>query len=291
MLSTILVAASSSAGFSLEKEHSIHPPYGDITPILPAALDVSPTGHLYLLNARLAVIIKMTRDGEVIRQIGGPGSGAEQFSDPADLCAISGLNVYVADRGNDRIVRFDRELTYLAAFKSLEGTSFDLTFEFPQSVLIGLLGDLYIGDGGNDRILKIDPEGRPAFSFGEYGGGFGALAAIQRLELDPRGGLWALDQEGQVTRFDEFGGYLRQLEAVTAGNPTGLAISNQYVWVSSDSNLWQFDRDLREITNFTREQLNLSTDVTLIDLAYRKENLWILDSKGSIHRYKLSPTR
>jgi len=291
LLSVVLLAAPSSADSFLVKENSINPPYGDITPIQPVAIDVSPTDRLYLLNARLAVIIEMTRDGDVIRQIGGPGSGVEQFSDPADICAINGLNIFVADRGNDRIVRLDRQLTYLAEFKTLEGTPFDLTFEFPKSVLIGPRGDLFIGDGGNDRILKVDPEGRPSFSFGEYGGAFGALGAIKRLELDPRGGLWVLDEIGQVTRFDEFGGLLRQLKLKDAVMPSGLAVSDRFVWVSFNSTLWQYDRDLRETSLTDCTELALSPGTKLVDLASHNDFLWILDATGAIHRYKITSPR
>jgi len=71
-----------------------------------------------------------TESPESIRR---QGIEIRTISDAADVCAISGLNVFVADRGNDRVVRLNRELSYLAEFRSLEGTSADLSFERPQS--------------------------------------------------------------------------------------------------------------------------------------------------------------
>jgi tripartite motif-containing protein 2/3/tripartite motif-containing protein 71 len=272
----------------LEKVSRLSPPYDSFKPQVPVAVALSPTNQIFLLDARLAVLTELTADGKLVRQIGGPGSGLEQFSDPADVCATSGLDLFVADRGNDRIIRLDRELTYLAEFKSLEGTPHDLSFENPKSVLLGRQGDLYIADGSNDRILKIDPTGRPVFSFGEYGAISGSLLELCRLESDPRGGLWVLDLQSQVTRFDEYGGYIRQIRAETAGIPRGLAVTENTVWVGSDSLLWAYNREERTAVQYKTETLQLSADATLIDLAFRGGLLWLLDSKGAIHQYQVS---
>ncbi len=287
-LITALAAFGDSAEIHLRKTAVLRPPYDGFKPQAPVALAISPTDRLYLLDARLAVVVELTLQGNAVRQVGGPGSGIEQFSDPADLCAASGLNLFVADRGNDRIVRFDRDLNYLAEFRSLEGTPFDLTFENPRSVLLGPQGDLFIADGSEDRILKIDPAGTPVFSFGEFGVAGGPLGAPLRLEADPQGGLWVLDATARVTRFDEYGGFLMQLQAQTSGAPNGLAVSAERVWVASDSLLWAFDRGEKETVVFTPAQLSLADDAVLVDLALRRGQLWILVASGAIHRFHLT---
>jgi hypothetical protein len=284
----LLPIFSVRAEVHLQQTAVLHPPYDGFKPLAPVALAISPTDRLYLLDARLAVVLELTLKGEAVRQVGGPGSGIEQFSDPADLCAVSGLNLFVADRGNDRVVRFDRDLNYLAEFRSLEGTPFDLSFETPQSVLLGPQGDLFIADGSEDRILKIDPTGAPVFSFGEFGIAGGPLGSPLRLEADPRGGLWVLDATSRVTRFDEYGGFLMQLEVQTSGAPSGLAVSGDRVWVASDSLLWAFDRTEKKSLIFTPEQLSLPKDAVLVDLALRRDNLWLLVASGAIHRFQLS---
>ncbi len=280
-----------AACFDLQKSSQLTPPFDGFYPQTPVALAVSPANSIYLLDARLAVVVELSPEGRVPLQYGGPGLGSDQFSDPADLCAVGGLDIFVADRGNDRIVRLDRRLNYLAEFRSLSGTQSDLTFENPQSVLLGPRGDLFIADGGNDRILKIDPTGRPVFSFGYYGDAAGSLLAPRRIEKDPKEGLWVLDQRGQVVHYDEFGGYLGELTAEHSGNPMGLAVSERLICVCSDSLLWVYDRAPRQIETFSVESLSLSGQVTLVDLAFRKERLWILDSSGTIHRFQLHSDR
>jgi hypothetical protein len=282
-----LFATQISAGLQLQKLTELRPPYNQFSPLTPRSISVGPNDRIYLLDSRLSVVVELTSDGGYVRQIGGPGSDIEQFSDPADVCAISGLDVFIADRGNDRVVRLDRELNYLAEFRSLEGTSYDLTFENPRSVLLGPRGDLFIADGSNDRILKIDPTGKPVFSFGEYGQSGGALSGLCRLELDPQGGLWVLDIQGFITRFDEFGSYLTQLRSESTGVPTGLAVSKSAIWVCSDSLLWSFDRKARQKATYSLAELSTNRGATLVDLAFRGDNLWILDSKGAIHRFEI----
>lgn len=279
------------AGIALKKISQLTPPFDGFSPQTPTALAISPADLIYLLDSRLAVVIELTPDGNVLQQFGGPGSGSDQFSDPADICALSGLDIFVADRGNDRVVRLDRKLNYLAQFRSLSGTQTDLTFENPQSVLLGPRGDLFIADGGNDRILKIDPAGRPVFSFGFYGESAGSLLGPRRIEPDPDEGLWILDRRGHVVHFDEYGGYLGEIIAGTAGIPTGLAVSKSLICVCSDSSLWIYDRSLRQINTFSLPEIGLPADVTLVDLAFRKERIWLLDSEGTIHRFQLDVVR
>jgi hypothetical protein len=139
--------------------------------------------------------------------------------------------------------------------------------------------------------LKIDPTGRPVFSFGFYGDSEGSLLAPRRIEKDPREGLWVLDRRGQIVHYDEFGGYLNALTTEIAGNPMGLAVSERLICVCSDSSLWVYDRTLRQIETFSAENLSLSGQVTLVDLTFRRERLWILDSSGTIHRFQLHSDR
>ena len=158
-------------------------------------------------------------------------------------------------------------------------------------MLLGPHGDLFIADGSNDRILKIDHTGRPVFSFGEYGQSGGALSGLCRLELDPQGGLWVLDAQGFVTHFDEYGSYLIQLRSELAGVPTGLAVSKSTIWVCSDSLLWSFDRSARHTTTFSLNEISTSPGITMVDLAFRSNNLWILDSDGAIYRFEITTSK
>lgn len=210
-----------------------------------------------------------------------------QFSAPADLSITSGLDLFVADWGNDRLVRLNRWLNYLWEYRTLDGTPENLRFEKPLSVVQGARGDLFVADGGSDRILKIAPAGEPLFSFGAYGEEKGSLSQPRRIELDPAGGIWILDGRGHVVHFDEFGGYVEEVRAKFPGHPSGLAVSQTALWVCSDSALWVWDRSTRATRILAPAEIGLPDSLGLTDLSCRAGQLWLLTSGGSIFRFQI----
>jgi tripartite motif-containing protein 71 len=282
----LIPVITSSAQLRLDRQITLTPPYGGFSPSHPIALTLSPEDNIYLLDTQLSCIARLSLTGVLITQAGGPGTGDQQFSDPQDLSIYSGLDLFVADRGNDRIVRLNRRLTFLSEFHSLDNTSPDLAFEKPLSVVQNARGDLFIADGGNDRILKISADGEPLFSFGAYGEEKGSLAQPRRLEPDPVAGLWVLDSRGHAVHFDEFGGYVEEVHAVLSGHAQGLAISAEAVWVCSDSSLWTWDRESRQPQIFSSADLGIPDTVSLVDLAIRAGQLWIMDSSGALYHFQ-----
>lgn len=266
----------------------LKPPYGEFVPLQPVAAAISPESRIYILDAQLAAVAQLDTAGNLINQIGGPGMGGTKLNDPADLCINSGLNLFIADRGNDRILRLDRKLNFLAEFRSLEGTPASLIFEAPRSILQSARGDLFIADGDNDRILKIDPNNIPLFSFGAYGEEKGSLLQPRRIESDPLGGVWVLDRRAHVVHFDEFGGFLEELIPHLAGRASGLAVSAGFVWICADSCLWIYDRLERQSACVARDELIPQVSSDLVDLAYHRNHLWLLDSQGCLYRFRVS---
>lgn len=275
----------------LERISQLSPPYESFIPLEPAALCASPEGNLYLLDTQLASVAMLSSDGHLLSEAGGPGSGPLQFNDPSDLSINSGLDLFIADRGNDRIVRLNRRLHYLSDFRSLDNTPPELIFEKPQSVVQGSRGDLFLADQGNDRILKIAPSGEVLFSFGAYGQERGSLSQPRRIELDETNGIWVLDGRGHVVHFDEYGGYVEDLPALIADESTGLAVGGRTIWVCSDSCLWAWDRGNRLIINFNPVEIGIFDPAPWVDIFGSGDQLWILDDRGRIYQYRVSLPR
>ena len=53
-------------------------------------------------------IIELSPNGDLLSQMGGPGSGVGQFDAPEGLAVDSQGRVYVADTGNNRVQQFAR---------------------------------------------------------------------------------------------------------------------------------------------------------------------------------------
>ncbi len=88
---------------------------------------------------------------------GTSGSGNGQFSYPYGVAVDASGNVYVADRGNNRIEKFDTNGNYLAQW----GTSGSGSGQFnqPFGVAVDSSGNVYVADTDNNRIEKFVPYG------------------------------------------------------------------------------------------------------------------------------------
>jgi DNA-binding beta-propeller fold protein YncE len=80
----------------------------------------APDGHLLIAdgygNAR---ILEYSADGKRLKQWGTPGNGPGEFQLPHSIQVASDGTVYVADRENGRIEKFDREGKYLAEYPNM----------------------------------------------------------------------------------------------------------------------------------------------------------------------------
>jgi len=82
-------------------------------------LTFGPNGRLFISdgygNAR---ILEYTAEGKRVKVWGGAGTGPGQFNIPHGI-AYQGNTVYVADRGNSRVQRFDLDGRYLGEWTNL----------------------------------------------------------------------------------------------------------------------------------------------------------------------------
>ncbi len=73
--------------------------------------------------------------------------------DPSDLFTDHNGNVYIADTGNNRVVKLDADLHFLQSFTC--GGSLNE----PKGIYVDDDGDLYISDTMNERIVHLDGKG------------------------------------------------------------------------------------------------------------------------------------
>ena len=107
----------------------------------------------YILHKKIRVPIPLTyTTNRVITYL---GAEAGYFSDPEDLFIDKNDILYVADTGNNRIVKLTREGITLAVFKGTD----DLALSGPRGVYVDDDGDLYVADTENSRVMHLSPEG------------------------------------------------------------------------------------------------------------------------------------
>ncbi len=93
--------------------------------------------------------VKISPDGHWLKAVGTNGSGPLQFNTPHDIAVDASDNVYVADRGNNRIQVYDDNMNFE---KSITGVAAPWALCFSDSSP----QVMYSGDG-TGKVYRIDP--------------------------------------------------------------------------------------------------------------------------------------
>ena len=92
---------------------------------------------------------KFSKDGEYLKTVGSRGNAPDQFSTPHAITSDAKGNIYVADRGNNRIKVYDPDLNLVKTFSNVRS---------PWAVCVspGPTQYVYSADAGG-KIYKLDP--------------------------------------------------------------------------------------------------------------------------------------
>lgn len=156
----------------------------------PGSLALDSRGNLYVLDEGKWSILKFSSDGRFLAEWGGPlwrplGSTLLYLSHPAGITIDARDDIYIADTGDNRIVKIaaDGKLLTQWAMKGRRPGA----FQSPMGVAVDSGGNIYVADSLNFRIQKLSPSGRP---LAQWSTGTSIPAA---LTLDAAGNLYAVD--------------------------------------------------------------------------------------------------
>ncbi|MDX9925195.1 MAG: NHL repeat-containing protein [Ignavibacteriaceae bacterium] len=167
------------------------------------SFSIDPLKNIYVAEGDNNEIIKLDTTGVILKKIGGFGWGSSSFDFPADIFAFS-LKIYAADKNNDRIQIFDKDLNYLSEFSTKSKKEEDYFFRRPSCIAISNQGDFIILDSDNNRILKFDMSGNFNMQIGGFDAGDYSLISPNYFCLDSQGNLYVIDGDKLVI-FDPFG--------------------------------------------------------------------------------------
>jgi len=96
--------------------------------------------------------VKISPDGHWLKAVGTNGSGPNQFSTPHDIAVDANDNVYVADRGNNRIQVYDDDMNFERSITGI-GAPWALCFSDSSPQV------LYSGDG-TGKVYRMGTDGK-----------------------------------------------------------------------------------------------------------------------------------
>jgi DNA-binding beta-propeller fold protein YncE len=216
-----------------------------------SALTYSTTGFIYVTDSGTDEIYKLDTAGDVLKSAGGFGWDPGLFDDPTGIFA-NPLTVYVCDKNNHRVQRFDKDLNYFWLLTTRNSDTTDLRFGYPLGCVVSQQGDLYILDSENKRIVKFDLFGNFVLNFGGYDAGIYSLSAPQSIAISNSNSLFVADGK-QIVIFDQYGsgsGIVR-----SADDLKNINITNNMLTVCSDSAVYFCNLNLQDL-NLNRLKLN-----------------------------------
>ena len=99
--------------------------------------------------------------------------------------------VYVADTGNNRVVRYNNDGRHLSTFGSY-GRELG-QFDRPTDIAIDADGNLLVVDSGNNRIQKFTPQGDFLYAWGMPGAAGGMFNNPQQISVTSEGVVFIAD--------------------------------------------------------------------------------------------------
>jgi DNA-binding beta-propeller fold protein YncE len=180
---------------------------------LPTDVAVAPDGSFYVSdgygNSR---VVKFSKEGSFLFEWGknGPerklnnGDKNGEFNIPHAVDLDRYGNVYVADRENNRIQKFDSEGNFLAVWKNnIAGQFYAVSIDNRNDHLLGV--DYVVGNDtiskGSD-IFRFDFELKPQIQFGRTGSYNGPISRYHDIAVDDEGNIYVADiLENKIQKF------------------------------------------------------------------------------------------
>jgi hypothetical protein len=188
---------------------------------VPHKLMIDRQNNFYALAYRpdgTSYIQKRDSSGKLLLSWGSEGNGDGQFKG-RNYSSLGGITVdsegllYVVDRGNYRVQKFDGNGNFLGKWGS-RGNN-DGQFIDPTAIDVDGEGNVYVLDNGSSAIEKFCPDGRFLTKWASAGTGGRPLKYMQDLALDSEGNVYIAETNGKdrILKFDRDGNFLTEWES------------------------------------------------------------------------------
>jgi DNA-binding beta-propeller fold protein YncE len=201
-------------------------------------LRIDAKGNLWTTDRGNHLVLRFAPSGEVTMVLGKKGKAGKGWFDkdqnvvffdgPLDVAFDRFNNIYVVDKGNSRIVKFNSDGNLIKTWGQL-GTEVG-EFDYPHSIEIDGKDRIYIADRENKRIQLFDLEGQPLEQWNHVG-----YPYVLTLSGNS---LWMTDARAEkVLQLDLDGKILSSYQGKAGRNP-GQFSSVHGIHVSSQGTVW-----------------------------------------------------
>jgi len=246
------------------------------------SFSINSLGYIYVSDVSSNEIIKLDTLGKVIKSIGGYGWNESSFDYPVDVFATP-LNIYVADKNNNRVQLFDKDLNFISFSSTQDSDDDRIKFRYPICSAVSTQGDIFILDSDNRRILKFNSRWEYQTSIGSFDAGSFALVNPKHFIITNDAKILVVDSK-YLFLFDQFGNGIKKIQLPF--EPENINSTYRIISVNDKSQIAFFaDNDLESI-NFNPTIFKPKLEDDIEDSIIYNSKLYLL-TKSTILIYKI----
>lgn len=232
--------------------------------------------NLVVLESDNNQILKFDVSGNLLKSNGGFGWQPAQFDEPTDIDSDL-LKLYVADKNNNRIQIFDKDLNFISTISS--GDNNELDFEYPNVCKISNSGDLYFLDSENLILYKLNTSSLEITPQININNSIFPFENPGKFDLDFESNIHIIHNQ-KIYVYDSFGNGLQSFDLDFS--PVNISINNDYILINSDSKVY--------ISNLYPEikfQELISSEVKILQSHIKNSKIYLLHSnKISVYNFE-----
>lgn len=182
----------------------------------PGRITLDLSGHAYVTLPKLHQVQKIRlNDGVSVSQFGQSGTSGNTttlLNSPADVTLDGAGNIYIADKGNKRVIKYDQDQNFLWAF--------DMSPKMPEGVTVGPDGKSYICFSGDGVGLLINNQNTLEQTITTLS--TDKFRDPKKVKFDTDGQLYIADRNTGILRISGFSGqqaFVSLLIKKENGNP------------------------------------------------------------------------
>ncbi len=161
----------------------------------PTDIAIDKDDDVYVVDSRNCRVQKFTSGGAFIGKWGKNGAGDGEFANsndgPAGVATDDLGFVYVVDKNNHRIQKFDSDGNFVKKWG--EYGDGDGEFKWPRGIELDGAGHVYVADTENNRIQVFTSDGLYITQFGEQGSNPGQFSEPTDIAMGLEGEIYVVD--------------------------------------------------------------------------------------------------
>ncbi|MEW6618111.1 MAG: 6-bladed beta-propeller [bacterium] len=248
--------------------------------------------RLFLIFSLIFLTTTVFASTNFIGSVGikGKGPPEAELLYPYGVAVSYDGSIYVADTGNDKIKKYDKNGKFLYAFGQ-EGTG-EGQFRAPQGIAVDKRGNIFVVDTGNERVQHLYDDGN-SISFVKCFTGNPQFYYPRDIELDKDSNLYVLDSgNDRVLKFDSSFNPVNSFNGdnilgsegsgtTQFSEPYGLTLDkegNIYVADMRNERVSIFDKEGNFIRKFGIQGRQVGEFLDPVDVAVDSDgNIWVAD--------------